>query len=469
MKKRWIHLLLCCSISATAIAQNKDTVRSSTLVFELPVLDLPYQADASKTVDDGAVSVGGFFKGYANPSMHQSLNLSSDLYTGAHYGFKQLFKKNNKSTFGKRLLYSLALCGSDFVLIYAPGFEGWTHEEFHRSVMTRFHVNSFNDMNTFPLGAELISVNHVKDDDLIRFKLESPKDFIRMHVAGIEGDYLLVDKLQRNNFYYNQQLPHEVLYLLTSLNSIMYVQLCSNPSQANVLTDTMNFQEKEIPLRDFTGLDFLGWTYDLFRPNEPYTDRGVHPTGIGIDRYIKTSDLTNEELSYLKKQGDLQWLNAVSPMLYGYRSIKLSNGGLSGNFSLHHYLTSFGNDISVNLFLMNPKYRFFFAYHHYQNYQSTFPAIESQLVDLEKTIGSHTFYISPRVLIGIQPTNQEFKTTNSSFMGLAECKLELKSKSWIHPYIELSAKTDGWVAGNEFLNSNFSCRFGIVSRISTIK
>jgi hypothetical protein len=471
MKTRFIISFLFLALSIASKAETKDTVQSPQLVFELPIFDIPYQFDAAKTVNEGKATFGSFFKGYTNPSMHQSLNVTTDLYTGLHYGIDKLFKENQETGkkkwgIGKRLLHAFTIFGSDYVFGYAPGFNGWEHEEYHRAVMTRFHVNSFNDMNKFPIGAQSVSVSHVTDEDLIRFKKESPTDFNRMHVAGIEGEYLLVDKLQRNNFYYNQKLFHEFIYLFSTLNSIMYVQACSIPELTDPDTDDFNSTEKSIEVRDFTGWDFDGWVYDLFKPDEPYTDRGVHPLGNGVDRYIKTTDLTSEELSYLKKQGNLQWLNCISPMIIGIRSIKLSKNGLYGNFSVRDYLTSFGNDISLNIFLKNQTYNFFFAIHSSQNYQHSFPAIETQLVDYKKTMGDYSLFISPRFLIGLQPLNQSFKTSSSAFLGLAECKFELITKNFIHPYLEVSAKTNGWVAGNEFLNSNLSCRLGIVSRFN---
>jgi hypothetical protein len=467
-RKVLIISTLFLSISFVGKAQKNDTIQKPELVLELPLFDLPYQLDAAETLGGGKATVGSFFKGYSNPGMHFSLDLSADLYSGAHLGIKKLFFNTPKSDwgFGKWMLYTLTLLSSDFVLTYFPGCDGWEHEEYHRAVMTRFHVNSFNEMNKFPLGAEIINVDHVTDEDLIRFKLESPSDFVRAQAAGIEGEYLLIDKLQRNNFFYNQNLPHELFYFVTTLNSILYVQACSDPKQADKLTDEENAKENTINLRDFTGLDFTGWTYDLFRPNEPYANRGIHPSGIGINRYIKTTDLTSEELSYLKKQGNLQLLNVFSPMMFFIKKIKLSDNGLYGNFTFHHYLTSFGNDISCNIFLMNSQYKFVFVYHSYQNYNHSFPGVEAQMIDLEKPVFSNSFYISPRVIIGLQPSNQEFKSNNSEFSGLIECKIELKSAHFIHPFIEISAKSKGWVAGNEYLNSNISCRFGIISRFS---
>ena len=438
---------------------SQDTVRAENLVIELPIADIPYQFDASKTT-------GNFFEGYANPSMHQSLSLTTDLYTCTHYGIARLFKSENSKSwgFGKRFLYFLTIGTANYITTCAPGFDGWLHEEYHRAVLSRFHVNSFNDMNKFPIGAELINVSHVKDEDLVRFKLQSPIDLTRSHVAGIEGEYLLIDKLQRNNFYYEQNLPHEFLYLTTTLNSVLYVMTCRMPETADKMTDDASKKETEISSRDYTGLDFLAWTYDMFRPEEPYTTRGTHVSGNGIDRYIKTTDLTKEELDYLKRQGNLQWLNLISPMNFSIRRIKLPWKGYYGNFAVRDILTPFGNDISTNFYLVSPANKYFFALHCYNNFKNTFAAIEAQMIDVEKPILGKLFYISPRIIAGVQPLRQQFKTSEAAFMAMAECKLEMKTKSLFHPFLEVSAKTKGWVAGDEFLGDNFSCRAGVVMR-----
>jgi len=454
-------------LDSTITFQKKPVGDHPRLVLNLDMIDLPYQVDAMKTVDQGNASLGGFFKGYANPSMHQSLQLTTSLYSGVHYGIGKLFGKDSYTSWSKnkRFAYSLALIAGDYFLTTAPGFDGWVHEEYHRSVLTRFGVNSFNDMNKFPIGSESVSVSHVTDEDLIRFKQQSPTDFIRSHVAGIEGEYLLAEKLQRNKFFYNQNMSHEFLYILTILNAVAYVNISASPMFADAMTIKMNEKEGTVSVRDYTGIDFAGWTYDLFRPDEPYANRGIHPSGLGIDRYIKTTDLTTAELSYLKTQGKLQLLNLLSPMIYGFRDIKLNNSGLYCNFAVRNYLTSFGNDISANVFLKNNRHNYVFTAHNYNNYKHYFPSLEMELVDDVQSIGSQVFYISPRVLIGLQPANQSFTTDKASFVGLLEYKMEYKTKVKINPYIELSAKTKGWVAGNEFLNSNFSIRMGVSMRI----
>jgi hypothetical protein len=100
----------------------------------------------------------------------------------------------------------------------------------------------------------------------------------------------------------------------------------------------------------------IGWVYDLFRPDEPYSARGIHPSGTGINRYRKTTDLTDEELSYLHAQRYWYIFNYVSPMLFNVNRITIGDAGLYGNFAFRHFLTSFGTDTLLKTFLKKKIY-----------------------------------------------------------------------------------------------------------------
>jgi hypothetical protein len=68
---------------------------------------------------------------------------------------------------------------------------------------------------------------------------------------------------------------------------------------------------------------------------------------------------------------------------------------------------------------------------------------------------------TPTVHFWTQPKNQKFRTSEAQLGGKAEILMSTQfGKTW-HPYLTFSAKTEGWVAGDVYLNSNFSCRFGI--------
>jgi hypothetical protein len=330
--------------------------------------------------------------------------------------------------------------------------------------MSRYGINSFNGMNLVPIGAEIVSVSHIKDEDLSRLKEKSPPDFVRLPAAGIEGEYLLINKLQRNNFFYNQKHLNEYLYWLVTLNSHLYIHASSSSDKVDIEIKDMNKEEKTISSRDFTGFDMTSWVYDLFRPDEPYEARGVHPSGEGINRYRTTQDLSDEELGYLQTQINLHFVNYLSPMLFFQRSIPLGDGGITGNFAMRHLLTSFGSVVSTQIFLKYEPVNIAFAYHSYLNYQHYFPAIEAELVDYPLYWGKFGIFLSPRIIIGTQPEDQKFKTGSHEFLGLFGLRADFIISKYFLPYIDFTAKTDGWVAGNEYLDSNVSVKIGVSAR-----
>lgn len=463
-RKSLILLILVVHLAPHLKSQISDSLLNPALKLDLTLIDAPYQNDASQSVNNGKISISGYLQGYANPSMSQALSVTTSMYNSAHYGIDKAFFKNEIELEGKRkLLYLMSLFATDYVLVYAPGGDGWLHEEFHRAVLTRNQVNSFNDMNTFPIGAEAVSVNSVLDEDLVRFKREKPYDFIRMHVAGIEGEYLLIDKLQKENFFYEQNRSHEFMYLLTTINAISYVAGSASSNFVDKLTDKMNAEEAKIKDRDFTGIDFTAWAYDLFNPSEEYNKRGLHPLGNGIDRYIKVEDLSKDAHYYLKKQARRSFLNLLSTSLF-YRNTVVLNDKYVYNVYLRHLLTSFGDDISFNYMLMGQGNRFVFKYHHASNYIRFFPALEAEWFEKYYKIGNINLLFTPKLLVGVQPLKQSFTTKKSAFLGNASCRIELLSNK-IQPWVELDAKTEGWVAGNPYLEKNFSFKMGVSMRV----
>ena len=79
MKRAVIICLI--SVLTTSICFAQTISDTTGLYLDFPVLDLPYQTHAVKTT-------GNFFAGYANPSMKQSLAMSNNLYSSAHWGIK---------------------------------------------------------------------------------------------------------------------------------------------------------------------------------------------------------------------------------------------------------------------------------------------------------------------------------------------------------------------------------------------
>lgn len=452
--KLFSTILTLVLLKQIGFAQNQpDNVG---LILDFPIFDIPYQWYAINTT-------GSFFQGYANPSMPQSLAMSNNLYSSTHYGIKRIVKTKNE--FLRILISNGIAAGFDAFTFYIPFGYGWLHEEYHRAVMTRREINSFNDMNTFPFGQATVSVRKIEDEDLIRLSNNHTKDFIRLQSAGLESQYHQIQTLQKNNFYYNQDLPHIPLYWLSTMTNIIYVNQSGSTDYFDKLIDDANQKERQdISKRDFTGPDFTAWASALFNPDRPYEDRGIHPSSVGIDRYIKPSDLSQEELKYLQRQGNLQWLNLLSPHLFGFPKIKYKSnkkGDYFGIFAVRHLLTSFGNDISVDVFYQSPKNNLFFALHNYNNLNASFWGLEAAVID--KKLLHDKLFLSGRSMIWTQPKNQSFTTTENNLGGLLRLRGSYSFGMWL-PYLELEGKTIGWVMGNIFLEENISLRCGLSIR-----
>jgi len=130
---------------------------------------------------------------------------------------------------------------------------------------------------------------------------------------------------------------------------------------------------------------------------------------------------------------------------------------MSFNFAFRNILTSFGTDTNLDLFFKDPTLNLLFTFHVYRNYTSTFLGLEGTLWDyvLFKTPARLTL----RGMVWQQPKDQSFTTTEGAFGGLLTLRFNYRI-GLFSPYLELEAKTPGWVMGNVFLNENLSGRVG---------
>lgn len=170
--------------------------------------------------------------------------------------------------------------------------------------------------------------------------------------------------------------------------------------------------------------------------------------------------MQKEEIDYLKKMGKRQFLNLISPMNFFVSSIKI-NQKLRFNFGFQHFLTSFGDDTGFRVLLNHNKYNWYFAYHHFQNKTHTFPTLEGQLIDLPLKIQQKSIALTTQAIMGLQPYQQSYDTSKSSFLGYININATYNSSKKLLPYMAFSYKTKGWVAGNPFLNQNTSLNLGL--------
>jgi hypothetical protein len=345
--------------------------------------------------------------------------------------------------FWKKFIFYGGVIAGDYLLYALPIPTGyvWMHESSHRAGFTNMGLRSHINFS-FPVGAYAVNDS---GGDIYKY------DLPRTIEAGMESEYLLIEKMQRNNFFYDQGLYNENLYWLANFQTFVYAYM---PFLGNTMTMMIEGKEQEV------STDSLQWAYFLFHPAEHITVDAEDGDVIGL------SDLTDQERDFLENRVLWSLVNLASPMLFGIPSIPLDEGsGLYGNIALRQLYTSFGTDLSVNVYLKKAPFNMAFALHNYINYDHYFPAIEAELVDFPLRLSSKFgLLLSPRVLLGMQPKDQEFMTGTPEFFALAGCRADFAVTKHFLPYIELSAKTDGWVAGNEFLKRGISVKAGISAR-----
>ncbi|WP_448518504.1 hypothetical protein [Rhodoflexus sp.] len=445
-----LFLVILFSFRLSYAQSSGDTVQ---LLLDLPVLDFPHQSYASRTT-------GNFFAGYANPSMKQSLQMSTNFYNIVHHDIKRLFRKVNNNFLRNLLTYG-GVTAVDLLSAYVPFGHAWLHEEYHRAVLTRREVNSANEVNTFPFGKSAIKVYRITDEDLRRMHDNHQNDWRRLQTAGGESELHLIQTLQRNDFFYKQKMPNIPLYWILTFGVGEYLRACARPD-IDEINDKLSQEEgSDIANRDFTGPDYTAWAYSLFRPNLPYSARGIHPSGVGVNRYIRQADLTQEERDFIRKQGAWQWINFVSPTLFGIERIRLKSsaeGDHYGNFALRSIAIPYGNDFMIDLWYQSPKINAFAVVHSYFNKDSYFPGLEAGVVDYK--LWNNKIALSPSAALWLQPKNLSFTEKSGELGGMLRVKVRANGKTFC-PYIELQGKTAGWLMGDVFLEPNLSVNAGV--------
>ena len=449
MKRILTTLALGLCIAASASAQvfdlnlKKDTLER--VYLELPLLDMPYQATVTEKTS------GNFLKSYTNQSMATTLALCEDYQVGTHLLIRQLLGRH----------WYTRLAGYGFDLLTSqnlPFGTSWAHEEYHRAVMAYRGVDSFDEVWKCKFFASEISVSHETDEALAAFHDGYASDFIRMNAAGLEAQTHLVQRTQRNDFFYHRALANEMMYWMSLINNWGYLDACASPDTDKDVQE-MNAKEVNVEDRDFTGMDLSAWAFELFHPGNKYADRGTHPSGTGINRYIMYDQIGEDGVAYLKKQANRELLNLVSPMMILIPRIRLAHtksGDIYGNFSMRHYLTSFGDDTSLDLLFDTPWAKFYAAPHLYSNYVKSFPGLEVGVVD--QHFCNNRLRLNASANLWSQP--EEFRSDSGKFGGCIAADAAW-SFGRFEPYVEIGGKTAGWLVGNVQLGSTFNCRAGL--------
>ena len=391
--------------------------------------------------------------------------MTTAFYEGAHYGIQRAIGRG----WWRTPLNRAATAAFDWYTMAIPFADAWLHEEYHRAGLSRRGIASANGTYAWVPGATMISVDRIRDEDLVRLKRDHPTEFSRLAAAGIEGEYELVRQLQRGRFFRDGPTSHVALYWLTKLNTIAYIMSGTDPEDEAIMQLELLKEGTDPSARDVVGHDFLSWVYDLHRPDEPYTARRAHPSGVGIDRYIALSDLTPRERAYLERQGRLSVLNLFDPALYGVTGVTLwrdrAGEPLRLNLALGHQLTSFGHTVSLTTFVRHGDARLYAVLNRYENGVRRFAGVDVRALDWPVSVHGRALRVSPRLALWSQPATQRHVDAAGTLGGLAALRVDHGGTAGdrVGTFAEVEGKTAGWVSGNVYLDRNVSLRVGLTT------
>lgn len=223
--------------------------------------------------------------------------------------------------------------------------------------------------------------------------------------------------------------------------------------------------ETTVAERDFTGPDYSGWAWHLFKPDAPYAAMGEHPSGTGLDRYKGAGDLAPQELRFLKRAGNLLMLNYASPMSVGAYRIPLGRSHYA-NFAVRTFLNGFGYDINPELYLKTPRLNLYAGVHSYHNHNHGFLGFDAALRKNAFTNAGKELLGDVRMMVWDQPRNLAFETDRGSVGGSIAGKIYYPANDWLLGTVELDAKSRGWVAGNPFHDESVSVRLGVTMKVA---
>ena len=354
-------ILTLISVMVTTLSFGQDTTRYR-LRLKVPVADFSQNISLP----------------YYYPSMGQAFEYSNDFYEAGFWGIDELgdviFMSENKpsktwKTYGNHAFkYILGLAFSRYASELPIPLGVWAHEEYHRSVLGIRDISSKNGNWMFTRWDG--TVFGITDSTLSEMKSHDLNNLLYSYVAGVQYEIMSNQQTTLNDFYHYRTLNKNALLLYNAWYVWDYFRFADGPDSDSVKVLAPPDESSDPAERDYAGNDLTAWIYDMFSPDEPYTDRDPFPGGNGVNRRIGNSDLSPEGRDYLHVQRNLSLLNFLNPAIFFFNRFRI-NDQFSFNLFTQYAPTHYGHDIAVFLPVKYKRFDLLLNVHTYSNYSKT--------------------------------------------------------------------------------------------------
>lgn len=320
-----------------------------------------------------------------------------------------------------------------------------THEEGHRAILTAHNIGSISQPLYNSKGVAY--VNGVRDEELLRLKEENLPDYIRLHTAGIESDYMLARRAEEAVFFRSEDFGLLFMEIyMRRMSAMAYFASSLIPQSKPFIEENENDL-----LNDIVGHDVYGAIKNLHRPDDPFK------------RYNFYNDIREEEKPFLWRVGLRSLLNMASPYFFSpLHLIRKENFRLS--VSSGYLMTPFGDHIDENFLIqINNKLNIHAYLRQFQNKNNWFMGGGAKLIDFEITRGLLTTIEGH---FWNQPENLSFTATESFVGGAVDLNLSyrlLKARSGnaLSVAAGMIYKTKGYLPEEVMLGEHWGARVGL--------
>jgi hypothetical protein len=342
--------------------------------------------------------------------------------------------------FNPTLNYLVQTAG--YILFFGP----LTHEEAHRSILISKNIGAISQ--PFFLSKRGGYIDGVTDAELKHIRDTDFPDFARLHTAGLESDYMLVNREEALLSFENESYKNIVVeYLLRKAMLMQYYLI------GFVHYDIDGAEEKNELKRDIVGNDVYGMVRHWFRPTMDYK------------RYTLYNELTGEEKNFVRRMGFRSFINLINANIIGVKNFSISNN-LKMNFGMGYTMSPFGDFIDeTTWFKCGNDYKLSIYLREFQNKNNWF---------LGGGIGIYDLMLSKRIGTNInahiwdQPQNLGFIDTKGQAGGAVEVtgryflftKRATKLKN-ISFDLGLILKTKGFLPEEIYLGKHIGFRLGV--------